>query len=118
MKCHKVLKGLKKINMFENKSILITGGTGSFGKAFVKYILKKYKNINRLIIFSRDEFKQYEVCGSILHIGTQNGGHYITILKRGDGKWYLHDDDSLKEVTFPKKATHHVLMYRIRNQSS
>ena len=65
-----------------------------------------------------DEFKQYEVCGSILHIGTQNGGHYITILKRGDGKWYLHDDDSLKEVTFPKKATHHVLMYRIRNQSS
>jgi UDP-N-acetylglucosamine 4,6-dehydratase/5-epimerase len=47
--------------MFENKSILITGGTGSFGKAFVKYILKKYKNINRLIIFSRDEFKQYEM---------------------------------------------------------
>ena len=61
MKCHKVLKDLKKINMFENKSILITGGTGSFGKAFVKYVLKKYKNINRLIIFSRDEFKQYEM---------------------------------------------------------
>jgi len=61
LKCHKVLKGLKKINMFENKSILITGGTGSFGKAFVNYVLRKYKKINRLIIFSRDEFKQYEM---------------------------------------------------------
>ena len=51
--------------MFENKTILITGGTGSFGKAFVKYVLKKYKKINRLIIFSRDEFKQYEMKKSL-----------------------------------------------------
>lgn len=65
-----------------------------------------------------DEFKQYRVCGSIIHLGTQNGGHYITILKQNDGKWYLYDDDSLKEVTFPKMATHHVLMYKIRSHSS
>ncbi len=47
--------------MFNNSSILITGGTGSFGKFFVSKILQKYKKIKRLIIFSRDELKQYEM---------------------------------------------------------
>jgi UDP-N-acetylglucosamine 4,6-dehydratase (inverting) len=47
--------------MFNNKTILITGGTGSFGTAFVKYLLKNFKKIKRLIIFSRDELKQYEL---------------------------------------------------------
>tara|TARA_Y100000741_G_C18141667_1_gene513403 strand:- start:3 stop:206 length:204 start_codon:yes stop_codon:yes gene_type:complete len=43
--------------MFNNKNVLITGGTGSFGTAFVKRILKKY-NPKKIIIFSRDEYKQ------------------------------------------------------------
>ena len=47
--------------MLNNKSILITGGTGSFGKAFASKILNKYKNIKKLIIFSRDELKQFEL---------------------------------------------------------
>jgi len=47
--------------MLNKKSILITGGTGSFGKAFVTTILKCYPNINRLVIFSRDELKQFEM---------------------------------------------------------
>ena len=47
--------------MFNNKSILITGGTGSFGKAFVSHVIKKFKNIKRLVIFSRDELKQYDM---------------------------------------------------------
>ena len=46
--------------MFDNKSILITGGTGSFGKKYVEIILEKY-NPERLIIFSRDELKQSEM---------------------------------------------------------
>ena len=46
--------------MLNNKSILITGGTGTFGKVFVKKILHNYK-IKRLVVFSRDEFKQYEM---------------------------------------------------------
>ncbi len=46
--------------MFNNKSILVTGGTGSFGYQFVETILKKYKP-KKLIIFSRDEFKQHEM---------------------------------------------------------
>ena len=44
-----------------NKSILITGGTGSFGKAFIKYTLNNFKNIKKLIIYSRDELKQHDL---------------------------------------------------------
>lgn len=47
--------------MFSNKSILITGGTGSFGKAFVKTVLARYPNIKRLVVYSRDELKQFEM---------------------------------------------------------
>ena len=47
--------------MFNNKSILITGGTGSFGNEFVSSLIKNYKKIKRLIIFSRDELKQQEM---------------------------------------------------------
>lgn len=46
--------------MLNNSSILITGGTGSFGKSFVSLTLKKY-NPKRLVIFSRDEMKQWEM---------------------------------------------------------
>ena len=45
--------------MLNNKSILITGGTGSLGKALTKEILMKWPNIKRLVIFSRDEQKQF-----------------------------------------------------------
>lgn len=46
--------------MFNDKSILITGGTGSFGKKFIKTILARYKP-RRVIVFSRDELKQFEM---------------------------------------------------------
>lgn len=46
--------------MFNNKSILITGGTGSFGRKYVQTLLARYKP-KRLIIYSRDELKQYEM---------------------------------------------------------
>jgi UDP-N-acetylglucosamine 4,6-dehydratase len=46
--------------MLNNKTILITGGTGSFGQAFVNKVLKKYK-LKKIIIYSRDEYKQYEM---------------------------------------------------------
>ena len=46
--------------MFDNKIILVTGGTGSFGQSFVSRILKKY-NPTKIIIFSRDEMKQWEM---------------------------------------------------------
>lgn len=46
--------------MFDDKSILITGGTGSFGKAFIAKILQNYKP-RKLIVYSRDELKQFEM---------------------------------------------------------
>lgn len=46
--------------MLENSSILITGGTGSFGRAFVSMTLKSF-NPKRLVVFSRDEMKQWEM---------------------------------------------------------
>jgi len=46
--------------MFDNKSVLITGGTGSFGRCFVKTLLENYKP-RRLIVYSRDELKQFEM---------------------------------------------------------
>ena len=50
--------------MFKNKTILVTGGTGSFGKKFTEIILKKFPNLKKLIIFSRDELKQFEMANS------------------------------------------------------
>ena len=44
--------------LLDNKTILITGGTGSFGKCFTKYVLENY-NPKKIIIYSRDEFKQW-----------------------------------------------------------
>lgn len=46
--------------MFDGKSILVTGGTGSFGKQFIKTVLEKY-NPKKVIVFSRDELKQFEM---------------------------------------------------------
>ena len=41
--------------------VLVTGGTGSFGRAFVKTLLDLYPDINRIFIFSRDELKQWQM---------------------------------------------------------
>ena len=49
-----------RVNMFNNKSILITGGTGSFGKQYIKTLLEQYQP-KRLIVYSRDELKQFEM---------------------------------------------------------
>jgi UDP-N-acetylglucosamine 4,6-dehydratase/5-epimerase len=48
------------VSILEGSSILVTGGTGSFGKAFITEVLKNH-NPKRVVIFSRDELKQYEV---------------------------------------------------------
>ena len=47
--------------MLNQKSILVTGGTGSFGKRFVGTILKQFPDIKRLVVYSRDELKQFEM---------------------------------------------------------
>jgi UDP-N-acetylglucosamine 4,6-dehydratase/5-epimerase len=47
--------------MLNGKSVLITGGTGSFGKKFVEIVLRKYPDVKKLIVYSRDELKQFEM---------------------------------------------------------
>jgi len=51
--------------MLNNKIVLLTGGTGSFGKSFIEKIIESYPKIKKLIIYSRDELKQYELAEQI-----------------------------------------------------
>jgi UDP-N-acetylglucosamine 4,6-dehydratase len=52
--------------MFNDKTILITGGTGSFGKKYIQVLLKNYTP-SKIIVFSRDELKQYEMAQELTH---------------------------------------------------
>ena len=76
--------------MFRNKIILITGGTGSFGEAFLKYILKK--KVKEVRIFSRDEKKQED-----LRIKYSNAKIKFII---GDVRDFNSLDFALKEVDY------------------
>lgn len=49
------------MTVLENPAILVTGGTGSFGKAFLRRVLQRYPKARRVVIYSRDELKQYEL---------------------------------------------------------
>ena len=49
------------MSIFAGKTLMITGGTGSFGKKFVETILRDYPNVKRIVIYSRDELKQFEL---------------------------------------------------------
>lgn len=63
------------------KSILITGGTGSFGKQFVKRILEQYPNINRVVVYSRDELKQFEMAQQF---SSRNLRYFIGDIRDGE----------------------------------
>jgi UDP-N-acetylglucosamine 4,6-dehydratase/5-epimerase len=62
--------------MLNKKSLLITGGTGSFGRAFVKTVLARYPGIRRLVVYSRDELKQYEMA-QLYNSGDHSGIRYF-----------------------------------------
>jgi len=53
--------------IYKNKTILITGATGSFGKNFIKEILNKKLPFKKIIVFSRDELKQHEMKKNIIN---------------------------------------------------
>lgn len=52
------------MKQFEQCGIMVTGGTGSFGKRFIKTLFEKHPNIRRVVVYSRDELKQYEMAQS------------------------------------------------------
>lgn len=89
--------------MFNNKTILITGGTGSFGKAFIKYILSNY-NPNKVIVFSRDELKQFEMQQNepfnhdCMRFFLGDVRDYDRILQALDGVDYVIHAAALKQV--------------------
>lgn len=58
---------LMEISMLNNKTVLITGGTGSFGKQFIKTILANYPDVKTIRIYSRDELKQSELKQQYMH---------------------------------------------------
>ena len=62
--------------MLNNTSILITGGTGSFGKQFVRTVLKQFKP-RRMIVFSRDELKQFEMQQNFLEMSGGSMRYFI-----------------------------------------
>ena len=83
--------------MFKNKTILITGATGSFGKAFLKKILGKKFNFKKIIIFSRDELKQHEMkIGKYFNEKTYKNLRYFI----GDVRDSERLQQALKEVDF------------------
>ena len=65
------------MSLFTGSQILVTGGTGSFGKAFVEYMLTTYPDIQRLVVFSRDELKQWEMSQSISEKDHPNIRYFI-----------------------------------------
>ncbi|WP_163339204.1 UDP-N-acetylglucosamine 4,6-dehydratase (inverting) [Desulfopila sp. IMCC35008] len=61
----------------KGSKILITGGTGSFGKAFVRTLLERYPDIKRLVVFSRDELKQFEMAQEFPETKYRNLRYFI-----------------------------------------
>ena len=49
------------MSLISASRILITGGTGSFGKAFIARVLEQFPDISRIVVYSRDELKQWEL---------------------------------------------------------
>ena len=66
--------------MLNNKTILITGGTGSFGNAFTRYVLENY-DPKKVIIYSRDEYKQFVMRNKFIALGKEAGVDYDSKLR-------------------------------------
>lgn len=81
--------------MLNNKSILITGGTGSLGKALVKRILKDYPKVKRLIVFSRDEQKQFQMSQEFPDTKFQSIRYFI-----GDVRDYERVKRALRKIDY------------------
>lgn len=89
-------------NIFDGKTILITGGTGSFGQKFTRHVLDKYKP-KKVIIFSRDELKQFEMQGSFpnenrLRFFLGDVRDYQRLLRAFDGVDIVVHAAALKQV--------------------
>jgi UDP-N-acetylglucosamine 4,6-dehydratase len=85
--------------MFRNKTLLVTGGTGSFGKSFVIKLLTKHSEIKKVIIYSRDELKQFEF------------NDYLTKLKlkKNNYRFFIGDVRDKNRVKYALKDVDYVV---------
>lgn len=86
---------MKKQSFLKDKTVLITGGTGSLGKALTNYILSHHKEIKKLVIYSRDEQKQFNMSNDLEKIAGKKIRFFI-----GDVRDYERLYRALKDVDF------------------
>jgi len=81
---------MKKI--FTGSSILVTGGTGSFGRTFIAYVLRNFSDIKKIIVYSRDEFKQYEMSSLPLFKNNQKLRFFVGDVRDRDRLYRAFDN--------------------------
>jgi nucleoside-diphosphate-sugar epimerase len=94
------------LSFFKNKTLLLTGGTGSFGKAFVSFMLKNNAPLKRIIVFSRDELKQFEMSKIYNEKTYENIRYFIGDVRDKDRlKIALNDVDIVVHAAALKQVT-------------
>ena len=109
--------------MLDGKSILVTGGTGSFGKRFIKTVLERY-NAQRIIVYSRDEWKQSEMqtselfrSGSVrFFLGDVRDGERLTRAMRGVD--YVVHAAALKQVPAAEYNPHEFIKTNVNGATN
>mgnify|MGYP002552325666 CR=1 FL=1 len=66
--------------MLDSKTVLVTGGTGSFGNAFIRHALENY-DPKKVIVYSRDEYKQFVMRNKFIELGRESGADYDSKLR-------------------------------------
>lgn len=80
----------------------------------ISFDTKSHVQIIENIIIDKHE---YNLIASAVHVGNQNDGHYVSLIKRKD-KWFLIDDDSIKECELPEETGYYFMVYNLKNRSS
>lgn len=80
----------------------------------ISFDRKSHINVIDKILIDKYE---YNLIASAVHIGIQQGGHYVSYLRHGD-RWYYINDDFVDEVNIPRSASHYVLVYNLKTPST